>query len=91
MMDYSWFDFLGNLGVITILVCYLSLQMGKMHSRDLLFSSLNAIGAALILLSLYVDFNLSAFLMELFWLLISFFGIMTGLTRRYREHISEQQ
>ena len=37
-------------------------------------------GAALILLSLAFDFNLSAFLMEAFWLGISLFG----LTRRMR-------
>jgi hypothetical protein len=86
MMDYNSFDFLGNLGVITILWCYLSLQLGKMNSKDLMYSSLNALGAMLILISLFEEFNLSAFLIESFWLLISSFGIITGLTRYYREH-----
>ena len=85
-MEYHWFDFLGNLGVITILGCYLSLQMGKMHSQDLLFSSLNAIGAMLILISLVHEFNFSAFLIESFWLLISLFGLTIELIRYYHEH-----
>jgi len=38
-------------------------------------SVMNAIGASLIVLSLLVNFNLSALLMEVFWVLISFIGI----------------
>ena len=87
-MNYNWYDLLGNFGVITILWCYLSLQIGKMDSDGLLFSSLNGIGASLILISLSHEFNLSAFLVELFWLLISLLGIITGLRRRYHEHVA---
>jgi len=36
---------------------------------------LNAVGACLIVLSLLVNFNLSAFVMEVFWVLISCVGI----------------
>jgi hypothetical protein len=36
---------------------------------------MNALGASLIVASLIVDFNLSALLMEVFWVLISFIGI----------------
>jgi hypothetical protein len=44
------------------------------QQRRLAYSLLNAIGAGLIVVSLLFDFNLSALLMEVFWVLISFVG-----------------
>ena len=46
-------------------------------------SLLNAIGAALILVSLYFDFNFPSVVVEFFWLLISLFGIGKWLWRRF--------
>ena len=74
-MTYSWYDFFGNVGVILILLSYLLLQMKKIASQSMYYSLMNAIGASLILVSLYYDFNLSAFIMEFFWLLISLYGL----------------
>lgn len=74
-MDYSFYDFLGNIGVLLILVMYLSLQTDKISSRSLIYSLLNALGAFLILISLYFEFNLSAFIIEIFWLMISLYGL----------------
>ena len=74
-MTYSWYDFLGNVGVLLILLSYLLLQMKKIKSQSMYYSLMNAIGALLILVSLYYNFNLSAFVMEIFWLLISLYGL----------------
>ena len=74
-MSYGLIDFVGNVGVVIIVVAYLMLQLDKISSSDLLYSVLNAVGASLIVASLIVDFNLSALLMEVFWVLISFIGI----------------
>lgn len=74
-MTYSWYDLLGNLGVFLIILTYLLLQLGKLSSDHLSYSVLNALGAALIIVSLTVDFNLSAFIVELFWVMISLVGI----------------
>ena len=74
-MTYSWYDFLGNVGVILILLSYLLLQMNKINSQSTYYSLMNATGALLILVSLYYNFNLSAFIMELCWLLISLYGL----------------
>ncbi|HEX3188032.1 MAG TPA: hypothetical protein VHQ94_24750 [Pyrinomonadaceae bacterium] len=74
-MNYSLIDFVGNVGVAMIVVTYLLLQLDKLRSSDLAYSVLNALGASLIVASLIVDFNLSALLMEVFWVLISFIGI----------------
>lgn len=74
-MNYGLLDFVGNVGVVVLMVTYLLLQLNRLRSDDLAYSLLNAIGATLIVLSLLVNFNLSAFLMEVFWVLISFVGI----------------
>jgi hypothetical protein len=74
-MNYGLLDFVGNVGVVVLMVTYLLLQLNRLRSDDLSYSLLNAIGAALIVLSLLVNFNLSALLMEVFWVLISFVGI----------------
>lgn len=74
-MNYGLLDFVGNVGVVVLMVTYLLLQLNKLRSDDLAYSLLNAIGASLIVVSLLVNFNLSAFLMEVFWVLISFVGI----------------
>jgi len=77
-MNYSLLDFVGNVGVLVLMVAYLLLQLNKLTS-GLVYSALNAFGAALIVISLLANFNLSAFLMEVFWVLISCVGIFRNL------------
>ena len=74
-MKYGMVDFLGIIGVGIIVVTYLFLQLGKLKSEALAYSLMNAIGASLIVASLLVNFNLSALLMEVFWVLISLLGV----------------
>jgi hypothetical protein len=81
MMNYGVLDFVGNLGVLILMVSYLLLQLNRL-SNGLLYSVLNAAGAGLIVVSLLDNFNLSAFIIEVFWVLISFVGIFRGLRAR---------
>jgi len=74
-MSYGVLDFIGNIGVVMLVITFLMLQLNKIPSDGLAYSLLNAIGASLIVVSLLFDFNLSALLMEVFWVLISFVGI----------------
>jgi len=74
-MSYGLVDLIGNIGVVVLMVAYLMLQLNKLSSSGLAYSLLNAIGACLIVVSLLVNFNLSAFIMEVFWVLISVLGI----------------
>ena len=74
-MNYGPLDFLGNIGVVVLMGTYLMLQLNKISSDGLAYSLLNAIGASMIIVSLLYDFNLSALLMEVFWVLISLLGI----------------
>jgi multidrug transporter EmrE-like cation transporter len=74
-MSYGPLDFIGNVGVVVLMITYLMLQLNKISSAGLAYSVLNAVGACLIIVSLLFDFNLSALLMEVFWVLISLVGI----------------
>ncbi len=74
-MNYGVMDLVGNIGVVVLMITYLMLQLDKIKSSHLSYSVLNAVGASLIVASLIVNFNLSALLMEVFWVLISFIGI----------------
>jgi multisubunit Na+/H+ antiporter MnhB subunit len=74
-MSYGPLDLVGNIGVVVLMITYLMLQLNKLSSDSLAYSVLNAAGAGLIVISLLFDFNLSALLMEVFWVLISFVGI----------------
>jgi hypothetical protein len=81
-MRYGWYDLAGNVGVAMMVGAYLLLQLGKLKITDVSYSLINAVGAALVLISLLYSFNLSAFLVESFWLLISLFGLIKFLTTR---------
>jgi hypothetical protein len=74
-MSYGPLDLIGNIGVVVLIVTYLMLQLNKLSSDGLSYSVLNAVGASLIVVSLLYNFNLSALLAELFWVLISLVGI----------------
>jgi hypothetical protein len=74
-MDYAWHDVCGNIGVAMIIGTYLALQLERIRSTTLTYSLLNAVGATLIAVSLLFEFNLSAFLIEVFWVAISLIGM----------------
>lgn len=80
-MDYLWSDFIGNIGVFLILLSYTLLQLEKLQSTQLIYSVLNTLGAVLVLYSLTFTFNLSSFIIEVFWLIISIFGVIKALRK----------
>jgi len=83
-MTYSLHDLVGNIGVVLILGSYYWLQTGKTTVEDMSYSLVNGLGALLILVSLYRDFNLSAVIIELVWLAISIYGVWRIWLRRPR-------
>jgi hypothetical protein len=60
------------------------LQLNKLSSNQHSDSLLNGLGATFIMISLVFDFNLSAFVIESFWLLISLVGIADYYRSKYR-------
>ncbi|MBX3300048.1 MAG: hypothetical protein KF736_11365 [Acidobacteria bacterium] len=71
----NWYDIAGGVGVALIIGAYILLQVGRLDGKRPAYSAINAAGASLIIVSLYFEFNLSAFIVEFFWLLISLFGL----------------
>jgi hypothetical protein len=79
MPNLTWFDLAGFIGVLLIIAAYLFLQLDKLPSSSPSYSLLNAGGALLIIVSLIFNFNLSAFVVEAFWFLISLIGLSRSL------------
>ena len=78
-MSYAWYDLLGNIGVVMMLVAFFLLQAQRMGAQDLSYLLLNGVGAVLVLISLCFAFNLSAFVIETAWVGISVYGIVRVL------------
>lgn len=83
-MDYALHNIVGNLGVLLIVGTYFLVQIGRMPATEPPYIVANGVGAGLILYSLSFDFNLSAFMIEAIWLLISIMGLVRFWLRRRR-------
>ena len=79
-----WTDVVGVAGVLVILAAYAAAALGRLDVKGALSLFANFFGASLILLSLLVDFNLSAILMEGSWAVVSFAGLVRLLVVRRR-------
>ena len=75
-------DLAGLLGVAAVLAAYALLQAGRLAVRAPLYSALNLLGAALILLSLVHDWNLPSAVIEGSWALISAYGLLVAVRTR---------
>ena len=89
-MDIALHDILGSFGSILIATAYLLIQIEYWRADDLLFSAINAVGAAMIFYSLTQNFHLAAILMEGFWILISLYGIWKYYHQKKSNPASDQ-
>ncbi|MDQ7027281.1 MAG: hypothetical protein Q9P01_01830 [Anaerolineae bacterium] len=69
------YNTVGTIGVFVILLTYFLLQTGRIQSEQVLYSLLNLVGASMILFSLFFEFNLPSFFVEVFWVAISLMGL----------------
>jgi len=82
-MTFHWHDWAGYIGVALMLLAYLLLQAHKLHGNGLVYQLMNVFGALGVMLSLlFGAFNVSAFFMEVAWLLIGIYGIARGVRAR---------
>jgi len=81
-MLIKYFDIIGIIGVSIIVIAYFLLQIGRFDSNNIYFSVLNIVGSSLILYSLSYNWNLSSVVIESFWILISFIGVVKYLKRK---------
>lgn len=80
------YDIIGLVGVGFVLLAYGLLQIEKINSKGWRFSALNAMGAMLIMVSLYFSFNLASFVIECAWLTISLYGLFKAWRTRGGAH-----
>ncbi len=82
-MNFFWYDWAGYLGVALVLLAFFLLQERKLQGSGLVYQLMNVLGAIGVMLSLgFGNFNLSAFVMQVAWLLIGSYGIVRGIQRR---------
>ena len=81
---YQW---LGFVGMIFVVIAYLFLQTNKYTIKSLQYQLLNLIGAILLLISLFVHFNLGSFIIEVFWILITLYGIFMNIKKKKKEEL----
>ncbi len=77
--ELAWYDWVGLFGTATILFGFFLLQAGRLQGTGLLYQLLNLFGAGGVLVSLAGKFNLSVFVLEGIWILISVYGIARTL------------
>lgn len=81
------YQIIGFIGMVFIVYAYFLLQIGTYDSKSLKFQYINLIGAILLLISLFVHFNLGSFIIEVFWIIITLYGIY----KHYREKKKEKE
>jgi len=85
------FNWLGHIGVAIYLFSYGLLQAGILRGSGYLYTILNLAAATLVLFSLTVSFNLSAAIIQIFWIVISLVGLTRMFISNYRIRFSEQE
>ncbi|HSW70333.1 MAG TPA: hypothetical protein VLI69_09325 [Gammaproteobacteria bacterium] len=73
---YKIADVVGLIGVILLLIAYFFLSTGRWISDSMVYQVYNLLGAVLILYSLCFHWNLSSFVIEIAWVVISLIGIV---------------
>jgi len=82
MESLDIYQIIGFIGMVFIVYAYFLLQIGTYDSKSLKFQYINLIGAILLLISLFVHFNLGSFIIEIFWIIITLYGIYKNYTKK---------
>ena len=81
-LNLAWYDWIGIAGTAMVLVGFLLLQAGRISGTTILYQLINLFGSGGVLVSLLGKFNMSVFVLELTWMLISVYGIVRSLKAR---------
>lgn len=68
-------DVIGFAGATVIIAAYFANQQRWLRSEDWRYPLANLVGSALILVSLYFEWNFPSVVIELFWIAISLYGL----------------
>lgn len=78
----TWHDLCGYMGSATVVLLYFLNMRGLVDHRKLFYPATNLAGCFLIMISLSYDFNPASFLIEIFWSLVSIYGIIGAFAYR---------
>jgi hypothetical protein len=81
-IDIEPYDIVGFVGAAIFVVTYFANQQRWLSSEDWRYPFLNLIGAVLILISLVYEWNYPSVVIEVFWALISVYGIARSRRER---------
>jgi len=84
---YTWSDFVGNVGVALLIGTFALLQFDKINPKGFWYSFNNLIVAILLLVNLYYKPNISSIIIEIFWILLSIYGLIKYFKSRSTEHV----
>ena len=73
--DYTWSDFIGNIGVVILLTTYYLNVVGKIDSKGWQYNLANLIVAVLLGINLYYKPNISSIIIEIVWFIIASYGL----------------
>ena len=71
----------GFVGAALVIGAFFANQQGWLASDDWRFPLLNLVGAALIMASLYAEWNFPSAIIEGFWIVISAYGLLRSARR----------
>jgi len=75
------FTLAGFIGAAIIIAAYAANQKRWLRSEDWRFALSNLLGASLILVSLYTQWNFPSAVIEVFWIAISVYGLVRATAR----------
>jgi hypothetical protein len=75
-------DLIGLTGVALLIITYALLQLDKIDPKGFWYSFNNLIVAILVTVSLFYTPNLASIVIEIFWFLISLYGVVMFFKRK---------
>ena len=86
-MPLPIYELAGFVGAAIIVVAYFAMQQRWLNALDWRFPAANVVGSVLILVSLWFEWNFPSVVIEVFWALISFLGVVRSLAERRRRNL----
>jgi hypothetical protein len=81
-IDIEPYDIVGFAGAAVFVIAYFANQQRWLSSEDWRYPFANLVGAVLILVSLVFEWNYPSVVIEVFWALISLYGIAKSRRER---------
>jgi hypothetical protein len=83
-MILDWANLVGLLGSLLFILAFAYANQAEQLNK-LAFNTVNLVGAVLLLTSLYVHFNLAAFVLEAAWAVIALLGLVQAVIARRKK------